>query len=125
MYFDVNELKRANDEYGVKYGDDVLRGVAKSIQEQVRVGDLVARWAGDEFLVAGLGARPDADALAARIQEAVRRTGVNLGRWPTTLKVGTAAGDPRETTFEALLAEAQAQAIGRAGSEFSSIEGHS
>lgn len=125
MYFDVNELKRANDEYGVKYGDDVLRGVAKSIQEQVRVGDLVARWAGDEFLVAGLGARPDADALAARIQEAVRRTGVNLGRWPTTLKVGTAAGDPRKTTFEALLAEAQAQAIGRAGSEFSSIEGHS
>lgn len=125
MYFDVNELKRANDEYGVKYGDDVLRGVAKSIQEQVRVGDLVARWAGDEFPVAGLGARPDADALAARIQEAVRRTGVNLGRWPTTLKVGTAAGDPRKTTFEALLAEAQAQAIGRAGSEFSSIEGHS
>ncbi len=125
MYFDINDLEKANNEYGVNYGDDVLRGVAKSIQEQVRVGDLVARWAGDEFLVAGLGGRPDAEVLAHRIQEAVRRTGVNLGRWPTTLKVGTAAGDPRETTFELLLEQAQAQAIGRAGSSFSSVEGHS
>ena len=125
MYFDINDLEKANNEYGVNYGDDVLRGVAKSIQEQVRVGDLVARWAGDEFLVAGLGGRPDAEVLAHRIQEVVRRTGVNLGRWPTTLKVGTAAGDPRETTFELLLEQAQAQAIGRAGSSFSSVEGHS
>ncbi len=122
MYFDVNSLDKANQQYGVHYGDDVLKSVADSIEEQVRQGDLVARWAGDEFLVAGLGGKPDAQTLAGRIQEAVRLTGINLGRWPTTLKVGTAAGDPRETTFDELLAEAQAEAIGRSGASASTIQ---
>lgn len=94
MFFDVNNLTEANEEYGVHYGDDVLICVAKAIRDNMRAGDLVARWDGDEFLVVGLGPKPDADLLAARIEEAVLSSGVNLGRWPTTLKTGTAAGDP-------------------------------
>ncbi|HQZ85558.1 MAG: hypothetical protein QG671_3059 [Actinomycetota bacterium] len=110
MLIDINNLAKANEQYGVRYGDDVLREVAKVVESHVRTGDLVARWGGDEFLVAGLGDKPDALALAARIEDAVRRTGINLGRWPTTVRVGTAAGDPRETTFDNLVAEAIAAA---------------
>jgi diguanylate cyclase (GGDEF)-like protein len=110
MFFDINQLSKANEQYGHAYGDDVLKGVADSILSNVRTGDLVARWGGDEFVVAGLGSRPDAAALGARIEDAVRIAGVNLGRWPTTLKAGTAAGDPGQTTFDGLLAEAEAQA---------------
>jgi diguanylate cyclase (GGDEF)-like protein len=110
MMFDIDDLARANSEYGVIYGDDVIKAVGQAIAQTVRQGDLVARWGGDEFLVAGLGSKPSADQMAARIQEAVRISGVNLGKWPTTVTVRTAAGDPAETTFEALLTEALAPA---------------
>jgi diguanylate cyclase (GGDEF)-like protein len=106
MQFDIDDLARANREYGPQYGDDILHAVGAAITTTVRRGDLVARWGGDEFLVAGLGGKPSADALAARIQEAVRISGVNLGKWPTTVTVSTAAGSPAETTFDALVAEA-------------------
>jgi diguanylate cyclase (GGDEF)-like protein len=107
MYFDINGLRSANAQYGMNYGDDVLRGVAGAIRGLVRKGDLVARWGGDEFLVAGVGSRPDADELACRIQTEIAETGLNLGRWPTTVGVGTAAGDPSEVTFEHLVEIAQ------------------
>jgi len=103
MMFDVDELSRANAEYGVLYGDDVLGAVASAIKSTVRQGDLVARWGGDEFLVAGLGSQPSADHLAHRIQEAVRISGINLGKWPTQVTVLTAAGDPAVVTFDELL----------------------
>ena len=64
MLFDVEHLATANEQYGAHYGDDVLRAVAAAIQTTVRRGDLVARWGGDEFIVAGLGSRPDAELLA-------------------------------------------------------------
>ncbi len=107
MMFDVNRLSTANDQYGMAYGDDVLRAVGHAIASTVRQGDLVARWGGDEFLVVGLGSRPSAEHLALRIQEAVRMSGVNLGKWPTTVRVGTSSGDPQVTTLDSLLAEAE------------------
>lgn len=110
MFFDINSLARANADYGVHYGDDILIGVAQAIRSKLRAGDFVARWGGDEFLVVGLGPKPDAELLASRIEEAVRISGINLGRWPTTLTTGTVAGDPTKTTFNDLVAEAIEQA---------------
>lgn len=109
MSFDIEQLAKANDQYGSAYGDDVLRAVAAAIREHVRLGDLVARWGGDEFLVAGLGGRPNGEQLARRIQEAVRLSGVNLGKYPTTVRIGVAAGDPRSTTFDHIVSEATAR----------------
>jgi diguanylate cyclase (GGDEF)-like protein len=106
MVFNITNLGQANTEYGLRYGDEVIRAVAEAIEETVREGDMVARWGGDEFLVLGIGGRPDAQSLAQRIQRAVETTGVALGKWPTTVSVGTAAGYPNETTMEALVEQA-------------------
>ncbi len=108
MYFGVRDMAMANAQYGVHYGDDALRAVAKTIQGAVRRGDLVARWHDAEFVVAGIGSRPNTDELTRRVQEALRSSGVDLGKWPMTVCAGTAAGDPRETTFDQLLSEAKA-----------------
>lgn len=113
MYFDVPQLAKANEQYGSIYGDDVLQAVADAVKEHVRLGDLVSRWGGAEFLVAGLGRRPNGDQLALRIQEAMRVSGVNLGKWATTVRIGVAAGDPRVTTLDQLVAEATAELTSR------------
>jgi diguanylate cyclase (GGDEF)-like protein len=109
MCFGIPGLAKANAQYGVDYGDVVLRAVAKTLQKAVRRGDLVARWQGDEFVVAGIGTRPNAEDLAARVSEALHINGVHLGKWPTTVSAGTAAGHPGETTFDELLSQARAQ----------------
>lgn len=51
LYFDVNDLKQINDEYGHAMGDAVLVKVAEILTNNVRESDVVARLGGDEFAV--------------------------------------------------------------------------
>lgn len=90
----IPDLSKANIQYGTRYGDDVLRAAAMVIQKVLRRGDLVARWQGAEFLIAGLGQTPNAEELSERVQNALHASGINLGKQRMTLSVGTAAGDP-------------------------------
>ncbi|MFT3836239.1 MAG: GGDEF domain-containing protein [Myxococcaceae bacterium] len=48
---DVDHFKRINDTHGHATGDQVLCEVAKTLREQLRDADAVARWGGEEFLV--------------------------------------------------------------------------
>lgn len=50
-YVDINDLKEINDTYGHREGDEVLRGVARILKEEVRESDAVCRLGGDEFLI--------------------------------------------------------------------------
>jgi diguanylate cyclase (GGDEF)-like protein len=51
LFMDLDGFKQINDRYGHKVGDLVLRTIAARIREEVRLGDTVARWAGDEFAI--------------------------------------------------------------------------
>jgi diguanylate cyclase (GGDEF)-like protein len=74
---DVDDFKAINDTYGHGHGDSVLQHVATTLCRAARTGDLIGRYAGDEFVV--LLAHADAAlgrALVARISADLRTAGL-------------------------------------------------
>jgi diguanylate cyclase (GGDEF)-like protein len=51
LMMDVDHFKDVNDRFGHPMGDRVLRHVARSISQEVRLGDIAFRYGGEEFLV--------------------------------------------------------------------------
>ena len=51
LLVDLDDFKSINDRFGHECGDQALRMFASVLNEQVRPGDVVARWGGDEFFV--------------------------------------------------------------------------
>lgn len=52
LLLDLNGFKAVNDSFGHMAGDQVLKQFASELRSAVRAADLVARWGGDEFVVA-------------------------------------------------------------------------
>ncbi len=48
---DLDGLKRTNDTYGHNIGDQALKGCAGILAASIRLGDVVARVGGDEFVI--------------------------------------------------------------------------
>jgi len=51
IFIDLNRFKEINDSHGHEVGDRVLEEIAARLRQAVRAEDLVARYAGDEFVI--------------------------------------------------------------------------
>lgn len=72
-YLDLDQFKIINDTCGHAAGDELLRQVAETLQQQVRESDLLARLGGDEFGVLLLGCTLErAQGIAEELLAAVR-----------------------------------------------------
>lgn len=83
---DIDFFKRLNDTAGHAAGDECIRRVAKTIEEQVRHGqDAVFRYGGEEFLIVLAHTSPElAWTIAQRIRTAVEALAiVNPGVHPS------------------------------------------
>ncbi|MBX2883516.1 MAG: diguanylate cyclase [Granulosicoccus sp.] len=59
LFLDLNGFKSVNDIHGHAVGDEVLKGVADVLANEIPEGATLARWGGDEFVVIS----PDTDEL--------------------------------------------------------------
>jgi diguanylate cyclase (GGDEF)-like protein len=91
---DLDHFKQVNDRFGHIAGDAVLRRVAGVLTRAFRGGDVVARWGGEEFIVATYGMRCETTA---------KRLTAALGRMQEERFF--AGGEPIDVTFSAGLAE--------------------
>jgi len=75
LFVDINHFKKINDEFGHDMGDAVLQELARRLGAAVRAEDLVARYAGDEFLVMldSIERREDAERVCANIEALLRQ----------------------------------------------------
>lgn len=48
---DIDDFKKVNDTYGHDAGDTTLREFSRIVRENIRHGDQVIRWGGEEFVV--------------------------------------------------------------------------
>ena len=71
LFIDLNDFKHINDSYGHDVGDKVLQEMAQRMLGGLRSRDLVARYAGDEFVVMldSVGNRADAERARSHLEE--------------------------------------------------------
>lgn len=92
-YLDIDRFKAINDSLGHKTGDEVLKEFATRLVRSVRASDLVARLAGDEFVIIfeGVNGAAEVRQIGAKIIDAIRQPfELASGPLPVTTSVGIA-----------------------------------
>jgi diguanylate cyclase (GGDEF)-like protein/PAS domain S-box-containing protein len=69
MFLDLDQFNQINDSFGHAVGDMVLREISKRLSRCLREEDALARWGGDEFVVAL--ATPDVHRASRQVAEAM------------------------------------------------------
>jgi two-component system, NtrC family, C4-dicarboxylate transport sensor histidine kinase DctB len=94
LMIDIDFFKKINDTYGHDVGDKVICAVADVIKKTAREADVLARFGGEEFVIALPMTTLDATLLAGeRIREAVEKLAISsvAGEISVTVSVGAAS----------------------------------
>ncbi len=94
VMMDIDHFKAINDRYGHPKGDEVLAAVGAMARSEVRTGDFVGRYGGEEFMLM----LPDTDEegalkVAEKLRRACGRLDVPDLEGPIAASFGVAAGN--------------------------------
>lgn len=93
MMMDIDHFKSVNDTYGHPAGDEVIKGIASTIREEIRSEiDIVARYGGEEFVVALIDTTPEGlKDTAERIRLAIEKKAFDIHQ-SSPLKITVSIG---------------------------------
>lgn len=110
LLLDVDHFKKVNDTLGHDAGDAVLQGVARVLSSIARKSDFVARWGGEEFVLAlSHTAEAGARVAAERVRRAIAEAKYLLpsgAEHRATASVGLASAEGRDWQIDELLGRA-------------------
>ncbi|MEQ8969512.1 MAG: diguanylate cyclase [Coleofasciculus sp. C1-SOL-03] len=109
LMIDLDNFKQINEEYGHTMGDEVLKGVAKSIVGSLREADYCGRCGGEEFVTL----LPETDSAGAmRVAERLRKRleqitiGIGDKQVQMTVTVGVASYQLDDSNIEVIIQRA-------------------
>lgn len=109
LYLDLDDLKRINDTFGHRIGDEALVNLAGILNSTFRLSDIKARMGGDEFAVFPIDTnQAGVNAAVGRLEKAIFDFNA-AGKTPYTLgfSIGVACYDPASpSSVEDLLGRA-------------------
>ncbi|MDP9478762.1 MAG: GGDEF domain-containing protein [Actinomycetota bacterium] len=99
---DADGLKQANDSSGHAAGDACLRHLTEALRRNVREGDWIARWGGDEFVVSFWDAHDHAspETVLERVARGLRENPVVLAEVSGELRLTFSAGLSRSVSVD-------------------------
>lgn len=99
LIFDVDHFKNFNDTHGHQAGDEVLRSVAKTLSQVVKVSDIPCRYGGEEFALIMPSTPIDKGRIASeRVRKAIEAMSVDFEdkTLQVTVSIGLAEAFPGE-----------------------------
>lgn len=111
ILLDIDKFKSINDSYGHAAGDQVLRDVSTALHDAVRVGDVLARWGGEEFsIMLPQTSLEQALNLAERIRDTISKLQIlsNNSVIKTTVSMGVAQRSNNTESIDKLFTIADA-----------------
>jgi diguanylate cyclase (GGDEF)-like protein/PAS domain S-box-containing protein len=106
LMIDIDQFKQLNDTYGHKAGDLVLKCLANFLQSTVRQGDIVCRYAGDEFVIIMPSVHfPDAQNRAHKMCSSYNKLSVPYENMElhTTISIGVATYPQQGRTSDEII----------------------
>lgn len=109
IMIDIDHFKRVNDGFGHDVGDQVLYETAQALKDNTRLGDVVCRIGGEEFLVINVNCDGEtAVQCAERLRTAVEQRMIEYGGFSgnVTVSLGVAERAPETESPDQLMKDA-------------------
>ena len=106
IFFDIDNFKSVNDDFGHEAGDRALKGLTKKVHDNLRKTDVFARFGGDEFMIVLTATTlKNAVHVAEKIHAAAANTEFSYEgrRVPVTLSMGVTEARKTDTEITGIL----------------------